>query len=70
MSSTGGSFCAPAVYRSYSALVRSSSRTSTLRRAVVFRSALRAQFQEILLGNGVAFWEGTIAGQREASGEC
>jgi hypothetical protein len=28
------------------------------------------QFQQILLGNGVAFWEGTIAGQREASGEC
>ncbi len=28
------------------------------------------QFQEILLGNGLAFWRGAIAGQREASGEC
>src|SRR4030095_4425594 len=28
------------------------------------------QFQEILLGNVLAFWKGTIADQRDASGEC
>jgi len=28
------------------------------------------EFQEILLGNGVTFWEGAIAGQREACGEA
>ena len=42
---------------------------SAVRDRIPFR-AFATEFQEILLGNGVAFWEGTIAGQHEASGEC
>jgi hypothetical protein len=42
---------------------------SAVRGRIPFR-LFATQFQEILLANGVAFWEGTIAGQREASGEC
>ena len=50
MSITGGSFRPPAVYRSYSALVRSSNRPSTLRAFCYgLFVAFGAQFQEILL---------------------
>src|SRR5215831_18283674 len=40
MSTTGGCFCPPALYRSYSAFVRSSSRPNSLRPSVMCHSSL------------------------------
>jgi hypothetical protein len=42
---------------------------SAVRGRIPFR-LFATEFQEILLGNGVTFWGGTIAGQREACGEA
>jgi hypothetical protein len=38
-----------------------------VRGRIPFR-AFATQFQEMLLGNGVAVWEGAVADPREASG--